>query len=216
MATVSRVETAPRADGTGRTGPVRHRITVDDYYRMADTGILRCGKRVELIDGEIIDRSPIGMVHAAVVNVLVRHFSRHGGDATFVSSQNPLRLDDENEPQPDILILRPRADCYATAHPTAADTLLVIEVADTSLAYDLEVKVPLYARFGIPEVWVIDAATGRTHVFRRPVVAETALAAYADVRLVEAGEPLPFAAIGGLDGEESNVSLGHLLPAEPR
>ncbi|MFM8707560.1 MAG: Uma2 family endonuclease, partial [Planctomycetia bacterium] len=160
---------------------------------------------------EIIDMSPIGVVHAAVVNVLVRHFARHLGGSTFVSSQNPLRLDDENEPEPDLSILRPRADCYAGGHPTSADTLLVIEVADTSLAFDLDTKVPLYARHGVREVWVIEAATGRTHVFRTPM---EGVAGYAERRLLEADDPLPFTAFAGAEGEGSGVSLVKLLPVQ--
>ena len=212
MATVSQVELDPRAKHEPQVGPVRHRLTVDEYYRMAEAGILGPGQRVELIDGEIIDMSPIGVLHAAVVNVLVRHFSQRLGNSTFVSSQNPLRLDDENEPEPDLLILRPRSDSYATAHPGPADTLLVIEVADTSLAYDLEVKVPLYARHGIPEIWVIEAATRRTHVFRKLLVGESQTSGYAEVRLVEAHESLPFDKIGDTGGEGSTASLLQLLP----
>jgi Uma2 family endonuclease len=211
MATVSRAEPGLQPAGDRRPGPTRHRLTVADYERMAEAGILGRGERVELIDGEIIDMSPIGAVHAAVVNVLVRHVARHLGGATFASSQNPLRLDDENEPEPDLSILRPRADCYSASHPTPADALLVIEVADTSLAYDLDIKVPLYARHGVPEIWVIEAATGRTHVFRTPIEGG---AGYAERRLFEADDPLPFAAIAGAEGEGSGVSLTELLPGQ--
>ncbi len=211
MATVSRSDPGLQTIGSARPGPVRHRLTVADDERMAEAGILGRGERVELIDGEIIDMSPIEAVHAAVVNVLVRHFARQVGGATFVSSQNPLRLDDENEPEPDLSILRPRADCYAGGHPTAADTLLVIEVADTSLAYDLDIKVPLYARHGVPEVWVIEAATRRTHVFRGPTAGG---AGYAERRVIEPDEPLPFPALAGAEAAGSGAALTDLLPGE--
>lgn len=148
--------------------PSRHLISVDAFHRMGEAGILGRDDRVELIDGEIIDMSPIGALHAAIVARLASYFSQRVGDKAVVWCQNPLRLDDISEPEPDIAILRPRADFYTTAHPGPADVLLVIEVADTSLAYDLGTKVPLYARHGIPEVWVIDAATRRTSVFRWP------------------------------------------------
>lgn len=148
--------------------PSRHRITVDALYRMAEAGILRADERVELIDGEIIDMSPIGCLHATLVARLAMLFAREADRGLTVWSQSPLRLDDLNEPEPDISILRPRADSYATAHPGPADVLLVIEVADTSLAYDLATKVPLYARHGVPEAWVIEALTRRVHVFREP------------------------------------------------
>ena len=149
--------------------PARRLISVDAFHRMGETGILGPADRVELIDGEIIDMSPIGALHAAIVDLLARHFARSAGETAFIRCQNPLRLDDVSEPEPDIAILRPRADFYTTGHPGPADVLLVIEVADTSLAYDLGVKVPLYARHGIPEVWVIDASTRRTQVFREPI-----------------------------------------------
>jgi Uma2 family endonuclease len=151
--------------------PSRHLISVDAFHRMGEAGILGPEDRVELIEGEIIDMSPIGALHAAIVDVVARHFGRRAGESVFIRCQNPLRLDDVSEPEPDISILRPRADFYTTSHPGAADVLLVIEVADTSLAYDLGTKVPLYARHGIPEVWVIDAGTRRIRVFRRRVPA---------------------------------------------
>jgi len=113
--------------------------------------------------------------------------------------------------EPDLLILQPRSDFYCTAHPTPADTRVVIEVADTSLAYDLDVKVPLYARHGIPEVWVVEAATLRTHVFRTPVATAAGSARYADMQLIQADEPLPFAALAGADGAGLPASLARLL-----
>jgi len=210
MATVSRVKAAIPASGDVHAGPARHRLTVDDYHRMAEVGILGRGERVELINGEILHMSPIGVLHAAVVNVLMRHAVRSLGDSTFVSSQNPLRLDHENEPEPDLLILRPRCDSYCTGHPTPADTLVVIEVADTSLSYDLDIKVPLYAFHGIPEVWVIEAATRRTHIFRKPAAAGTG---YAEVSIIEADEPLPFGTIVAAGGEGLRASLAQLLPS---
>ena len=151
-----------------RTAPCRHRLTVSDFHRMGEAGIFAAGDRVELIDGEVIDMSPIGAIHAAIVDCLVRHLGRNVGDPVIVRCQNPIRLDDSSEPEPDIALLRPRSDGYMSAHPGPGDVLVVIEVADTSLAYDLGVKVPLYARHGIPEVWVIDAATRQTRIFRDP------------------------------------------------
>jgi Uma2 family endonuclease len=166
---------------------------------MGETGILGPADRVELIDGEIIDMSPIGVLHAAIVDVLARHFGRRAGEAVFIRCQNPLRLDDISEPEPDIAILRPRADLYTTAHPGPTDVLLVIEVADTSLAYDLGTKVPLYARHGVPEVWVIDAATRRTRVFREPAkspeVGRPAGSGYAEEVSVEPHEPVSCAGV---------------------
>ena len=149
----------------------RHRLTVDHYHRMVESGILGPDDRVELVSGEVLDRSPIGSLHAAIVRALARWMAASVGDRAILSVQNPVLLDDASEPQPDLAILAPRVDCYAAAHPGPGDVLLVVEVAETSLAYDLGVKVPLYARHGIAEVWVIDAATRTTHRFRRPAPA---------------------------------------------
>ena len=196
--------------------PSRHLISVDAFHRMGETGILGPQDRVELIDGEIIDMSPIGVLHAAIVDVLARHFGRRTGESVFVRCQNPLRLDDISEPEPDIAILRPRADFYMTAHPGASDVLLVIEVADTSLAYDLGTKVPLYARHGIPEVWVIDAATRQTRVFRRPVgsggTGSSGGSGYAEEVGVEPHEAVSCAGVVDDAGGRVVVELARLLP----
>ena len=121
----------------------RHRLTVADFRRMGEVGILGPDDRVELIAGEIIDMSPIGSLHAALVARLASALGQRVGETTIIWTQNPLTLDDTSQPQPDLAILRPRADFYAAAHPGPADVLLVIEVADTTLAFDLDVKVPL-------------------------------------------------------------------------
>jgi len=196
--------------------PSRHLISVDAFHRMGEMGILGPQDRVELIDGDIIDMSPIGVLHAAVVDVLARHFGRRTGESVFVRCQNPLRLDDISEPEPDIAILRPRADFYMTAHPGAADVLLVIEVADTSLAYDLGTKVPLYARHGIPEVWVIEAATRHTRVFRRPVgsggTGSSGGSGYAEEVSVEPHEAVSCAGVVDDAGGRVVIELARLLP----
>ncbi len=149
--------------------PARHRLDVGAYYKMADAGILERGARVELIDGEIIDMPAIGSPHAAVTNRLCRMLVRAVDDATaLVNVQSPLRLDAYNEPEPDLLVLRPRDDGYRTSHPSAADVLLLVEVADSSLAYDRGAKLGLYATFEVPEVWIVDIAGAAIEVFREP------------------------------------------------
>ena len=196
--------------------PARRLISADVFHRMGEAGILGPSDRVELIAGEIIDMSPIGAMHAAIVDVLARRFSRRACESLFVRCQNPLRLDDLSEPEPDLAILRPRADCYTTAHPEAADVLLVIEVADTSLAYDLGTKVPLYARHGIPEVWVIDAATRRTRVFRQPALGRQAshplTSGYAEEVSFEPDEALVCPSVIDDTGACVVVELARLLP----
>lgn len=143
-------------------------FTVDDYHRMAETGILNEDDRVELIEGEIVEMNPIGSRHAGCVIRLTHLLTRAVGERAIVSVQNPVQLGDRSEPQPDLLLLRPRPDFYAEAHPGPADVLLLIEVADASTANDRNVKLPLYARAGIPEVWLIDLENEVVEVYRGP------------------------------------------------
>jgi Uma2 family endonuclease len=131
--------------------PARHRLSVDALYRLVEAGILTDPHRVELIDGELIDMAAIGSPHAAITNRLVRCFARAVADGLMlVSVQNPLQLDGYNEPQPDLMLLRPRADGYRAGHPNAADVLLLVEVSEPSLAYDRNVKLPLAWRAHLP------------------------------------------------------------------
>ncbi len=146
--------------------PRRHRITVDEYYRMAEVGLLARDARVELIEGEIIDMAPIGIAHGSVVDRLARLLMRAVGDQAIVRVQGVVSLSRSSEPQPDLTLLKPRNDFYASRHPTASDTLLIIEVSDTTLRYDREIKVPLYARHGVPEVWIVDLGNGQLHFYR--------------------------------------------------
>ena len=142
-------------------------FTVDDYQRMGETGILREDDRVELIEGEIVSMPPIGSPHGGGVKHLNRLLAQAVGERAIVAVQDPVVLRPRSEPQPDIALLRPRPDFYAHSHPEAADVLLLIEVADSTLHYDLHVKVPLYARQGIPEVWVVDIAHRKVLRFSR-------------------------------------------------
>lgn len=144
------------------------RFTVDEYYRMGQSGILGEDERVELIEGEIIEMTPIGSPHASHVTRLSRKLTLHAGESALVAVQNPVRLSDFSEPEPDIALLRPRDDFYRDAHPGPADVFLIIEVSDTSLAYDRDTKVPLYARHGVPAVWLVDLQSRTVHVFSQP------------------------------------------------
>ena len=149
--------------------PARHRLDVGAYYKMAEAGILANAHRVELIDGEIFDMPAIGSPHAAVTNRLVRGFARAVADGlTLLSVQNPLRLDAYNEPEPDLMLLRPRDDDYQQGHPSALDVLLLVEVSESSLAYDRGTKLALYARFSVPEVWIIDLLGAAIEIYREP------------------------------------------------
>lgn len=146
----------------------RHRLSVDDYERMTEVGVLAHDARVELIDGEVIEMAPIGSRHYAAVSKLDRWLQRAVQDQSIVVTQAPVRLSSHSEPEPDVVLLKPRVDFYAGALPTGVDTLLVIEVSDTTLAYDVRIKAPLYARFGVPEYWVVDLTGGLLRIFRNP------------------------------------------------
>lgn len=132
------------------------KFTVNQYHQMAKAGIIDHQENVELIQGEIITMSPIGFRHAFVTTYLANCFSRQLGEKTIVSSQNPIQLGDHSQPQPDIALLKPIDNFYADRLPTAADILLLIEVADSSLIYDQTVKIPLYAQHNIHEFWLVN------------------------------------------------------------
>jgi Uma2 family endonuclease len=150
--------------------PARHRLDVGAYYRMAEAGILSQPQRVELVDGDIFDMNPIGSPHAAVTRRLEERFARAVADGiVLVSVQNPLRLDSHNEPQPDFVVLTPRPDAYAASHPEAGDALLVVEVSDSSLDHDRKMKLPVYARCGVLEVWIVDLSGRAVEVYRDPM-----------------------------------------------
>jgi Uma2 family endonuclease len=143
-------------------------FTVDEYYRMLDAGILSENDRVELIEGEIIQMSPIGNRHMACVDRATDFLTTAFKGRALVSIQNPLRLNKYNEPQPDIVVLKPRADYYASKSHTPEDTFLVIEVSDTTVRYDTNVKLPIYARTGVAEVWIENLQEDLLLVCREP------------------------------------------------
>ena len=145
--------TADTAAGLTRE---KRKFTVAEYYRMAEVGILGRDERVELIEGEIIVMAPMGERHANGVRRIDRVLHRALGDAAIISVQCPLRLDDYSEPEPDIALLRLREDEYLDSHPGPADTLVAVEVSDSSLAFDLGDKARRYAAAGIPEMWVMN------------------------------------------------------------
>jgi Uma2 family endonuclease len=149
--------------------PARHKLDVDDYHRMAEAGIFGEDDRIELIDGDLIDMAPIGQGHAAIVGGLVEALVFACAGRAIVWPQNPIRIDRTSEPQPDLAVLRRRADFYATGErPGPADVLLLVEVSDSSLSFDRNVKLPLYARAGIAELWIIDLKRRVLDVHREP------------------------------------------------
>lgn len=168
-------------------------FTSDEYETMLVAGILSEDDRVELIEGEILKMSPIGSPHAGSLNRLNALFSHLVGRA-ILSVQNPVRLNDLSEPQPDFALLRPRADFYRDAHPRPDDVLLIVEVADASLAFDRRVKAPLYGMNGIAELWVVDLEGRAIEVYRKPSVR-----GYLEVRRCERGSSLGVLAFPGIE-----------------
>jgi Uma2 family endonuclease len=148
--------------------PAKHRFNVSEYYRMGETGVLPPDARVELLDGEIFDMSPIGPFHGSVTKKLIRVFSGAARDRWILAVGDPVRLDDYSEPQPDIMLVKPSADFYQERHPQPSDVYLLIEVADTSLERDLNEKLPVYARSGIQEVWIVNLNEQTIEVYRQP------------------------------------------------
>ncbi len=168
--------------------PQRHPFSVDEYARMAEAGILSEDDRVELIEGDVVHMPPVGSHHAAPVKRLNHFLSRRVGDRALISVQDPIRLDDFSEPEPDIALLRPRDDFYAGAHPGPDDVLLVVEVSDTSARFDRDVKLPLYASHGIREVWIVDVGNRSIEICRDPLGRE-----YRDRAVLRDGEISPLA-----------------------
>jgi Uma2 family endonuclease len=163
----------------------RMRFTRADYHRMAQVGIIKPGARVELIDGDVVEMSPIGRRHVVSVDRVNRLFSQGVGDAAIVRVQSPIVLGEYGEPEPDVTLLRFRADFYAESEETPEDVLLIVEVADTSEGYDRRTKAPLYARFGILELWIVDLNREWITVYTDP-----APGGYATTRVFRRGESL--------------------------
>jgi Uma2 family endonuclease len=147
---------------------VKRSFTVAEYRRMVGAGILSETDRVELIDGEVFEMSPIGKRHAACVGRLTRILTILLQHVALIWVQNPIRLDNYSEPQPDLVVLKFRPDFYENSLPTPEDVLLVIEVSDTTLEYDRKVKAPLYARAGVPETWVVNLSEERIEAYTDP------------------------------------------------
>lgn len=146
-----------------------HRFTVDEYHRMAAAGILRPDERVELLDGQVVPMTPIGPDHGSCVNRLTEMLAPLAGTVATLSVHNPVVLGEHQEPQPDVALLRHRADGYRERHPERPDVLLVIEVADATIERDRRFKIPVYARAAIAETWVVNLPVDRVEVYRVPV-----------------------------------------------
>jgi Uma2 family endonuclease len=149
--------------------PRRLRFRVDDYYKMIDLGMIENYEKAEIIDGELVQKMTIGDRHALVVDLLNRFFARNLSDDIRVRVQNPLRLTEYDEPQPDV-VLTDLTKYDGRRHPTPAETLIVIEVSDKPLKYDRETKLPLYAGAAIPEVWIVNLPNNVVEVHQQPTL----------------------------------------------
>jgi Uma2 family endonuclease len=148
---------------------LRHRFTREDYHRMAETGILHPRARVELLDGEIVEMSPIGPRHSAIVDRLSRYFNAHASKNSICRAQGSISLFGESEPEPDVVLLKYRDDFYEKALPTPDDVMLIVEVAESSRGIDLGAKLRLYAESKIIDYWVVDLTADTFIVHRDPV-----------------------------------------------
>jgi len=168
----------------------RRLFTVKEYHLMSEAGVFGEDDRVELIEGEIIQMAAIGTRHATCVRRLIRQFRQLPEESAILDVQNPIQLTERTEPQPDVVLLEPRADYYATAHPIPSEVLLLVEVSDSTIDFDRNVKVANYARSGIQEVWLWDLEANCLEVYRDPTEN-----GYTSIQRFERGEivlPLAF------------------------
>ena len=183
--------------------PHRHPISAEEFLRMDEAGVFAPEARLELIDGEIIEMAPIKPPHAGGVAQLGELFIQRAAGRATVWVQGPLRVSGTSLPLPDLALLRRRADFYKGTLPTVADVLLVVEVSDTSLAFDVKTKAPLYARCGVPEVWVVDINERVVRVYRDP-----AEGGYQSTLVAQVGERVACSAL-----PEVAVEVAELFPA---
>ena len=169
------------------------RFRVDDFRKMTEAGILPEESGWEIIDGYLIDKMTIGSKHAGTVKRLNRKLTNLPGDLVIVSVQDPIQIDEYNAPEPDIALLKPREDFYAASHPTPEDVLLLIEVSDSTIEYDREIKKNIYAQAGIAEFWLVNLQENTVEIYSQPKNGNFRL-----VRILEAGETLQSAAIESL------------------
>ena len=182
--------------------PQKHLISADEYLRMGEGEVFAPDARLELIEGEIVEMAPIDPPHAGCVKTLIRLLARRVGEKALVSVQDPVIISPRSVPQPDFVLLKPRPDNYSSSHPVAADVLLAVEVSDSTLRFDLQVKVPLYARCGIPEAWVIDVNERIVHVFRQP-----GAAGFGESRVARSGDSVACDAL-----PEATIEVAELVP----
>lgn len=206
MATANETATpiTPPFPNEATTEAMRWRIKAEEYEQILEAGILPTNVRTELVEGAILTVSPIGPRHQGLLNRLVHHFSPLSSLA-ILSVQGPLRIDEHNEPRPDLMLLRPLEDFYTSAHPGPADVLLLVEVMDTSASapYDRGVKLGLYALAQISEVWLIDLNAQRIEIHRQP-----SQGLYTEISIRTRGQHVSPGAFADLDLEVNALLAG--------
>jgi Uma2 family endonuclease len=178
----------------------RRHFNIAEYYKMAAAGVFTEDDRVELIEGEIVEMNPIGSRHAACVGRLTKFLGQLAGGEAIVWVRNPVQVSDYSEPLPDVALLKRRDDFYAQANPRPSDVLLIIEVADSSVEYDRNIKMPLYARAGIPEVWLVNLPKETVEIYTEPREGD-----YREIQLVKRGEPLAAKSIPNLTIDSGDI-----------
>jgi len=185
---------------------LRKKFTVGQYHQMIESGILTDRDRVELLQGEIIEMSPIGMQHAACVDRLNELLVRELVGRAIVRVQNPIQLGTRSEPQPDFAILQRRPDFYANSHPQPQDVFALIEVSDTTVEFDRTVKVPIYAKDNIAEVWIVDLNAAAVQIYREP-----SESGYQQLQTFRRGQTIAFQAFTDIQ-----FAVDQLLGSQPQ
>lgn len=179
--------------------PMRLRFSVDEYYQMIELGLLKNYEKAEIIEGELIQKMPIGDRHAFAVDTLNRFFIKNVSDDILVRIQNPVRLTDYNEPEPDIT-LADLTKFDGKRHPRPAETLLIVEVSDSTLKYDRDTKLALYAEAEIPEVWIVNLKNNIVEIHQKPSVGIYQLA-----QIYKRGEIIKSATLPNLEIEVDKI-----------
>ncbi|WP_069791675.1 Uma2 family endonuclease [Cyanobacterium sp. IPPAS B-1200] len=146
----------------------RKKFAIEEYHQIITSGVLKEDYLIELINGEIFEISPVGFKHASCVKKINYLFAEKLGSKVIIGVQDPIKLNNNSEPQPDIVLLKPRKDFYANDHPTVEDIFLLIEVADSSIDYDRTFKIPIYAENKVREVWLVDLNQNLLEIYQNP------------------------------------------------
>lgn len=181
--------------------PQKHLTDIDEWRRLGEAGIFPPDSRLELINGEIIEMSPIGCNHAGHVIRLMNFFAARIAGKAIMNAQNPLQLGDLSEPEPDFMLLKPNPDFYSTRHPAAADVFLLIEVADSSLDFDRNQKMHLYALHRIPEYWLLNLNEASVEIYRKPTGD-----LYAEKRTLMTGDSIALSELPGI-----TIDIGDII-----